>query len=122
MKRIIFLLAIAIFSFNTAVQATEDPINGNDHFNMGGNRKGLVIMPNPRTGDAQVLFIATKAANATIKVYDASGKLVLTRETAVELGKNKINIDGFIQLPEGSYSVKLIAQNKQFTGSFVLWK
>lgn len=114
-------ITIAIFGtlFCTAAFAGTPP---NENFNLGGSKKGLTIMPNPATGDAQILFVSGKELKAKVKVYDASGKLVLNQDNQLTTGKNKINIDNFIQLEEGNYSIRLIAGNKIYSSTFVLWK
>ncbi len=93
-----------------------------ENFNLGGSRKGLILLPNAETGSTQILFVAAKETKATLKVYDATGKLVLQQEEQLAPGKNKINIENFGELAEGNYNITLTAANKVYATSFMVWK
>jgi hypothetical protein len=93
-----------------------------ENFNLGGSKKGLIIMPNPITGDVQVLFAAKRDGAASVKVYNASGNIVLTLSKQLVAGKNRINIDNSIKLEDGNYKVQLITNNKIYRAVFVVWK
>ena len=123
MKHIIsFAFSLLLISGTLQASVITDPIYGYENFNLGGSRKGLTIVPNPATGDVQILFVSGRTSQGTIKVYDEKGAVVLTSEVSLLTGKNKINVDGFKQLAEGKYSIRLVTMNHQFTGSFLLWK
>lgn len=122
MKQFIILAAATLLVSNTLFANNIDPTPSYDNYHLGSSKKGIIIMPNKATGDAQVLFVASKPAAATIKVYDASGTIVLQQEAQLAEGKNKINIDKFTNLAEGSYTIKLVSNNRQYAASFVMWK
>ena len=87
-----------------------------------GGKNGLLITPNPATGDVLAHFAATKSGLATIDVIDATGKAVLIQEIQLTKGKNSININRFITLVEGSYTIRLVTNSKTYTSSFLIWK
>jgi Secretion system C-terminal sorting domain len=122
MKQFIIFAAAILLVSNTLFANNIDPTPTYDNYHLGSSKKGIIIMPNKATGDAQVLFVTSKPAAATIKVYDANGTIVLQQEAQLTEGKNKVNIDKFTNLAEGNYTIKLISNNKQYTASFLMWK
>ena len=90
--------------------------------NSDGSKDGLNVIPNPKTGDIQVSFKAAKAGKATIVVLDESGTIVLTQKVKLVTGKNNININNFIDLPEGDYTVCLNTYYGAYSSPFLLWK
>ncbi|MFT3682997.1 MAG: T9SS type A sorting domain-containing protein [Ferruginibacter sp.] len=116
----IVLLTLLVSSNAIANDGGRKPVNEN--FNLGGSKKSLTLMPNPATGETQILFVSPKDAKAIIKVLDADGKEVLKQENDLVTGKNKININHSKDLPEGNYTVSLTSANKNYTVAFVMWK
>ncbi len=110
------LISISVFATDGSTKKTDE------NFNLGGSKKGLIVMPNPATGDAQILFVSGKTANALIKVFDINGNMVLNQDSKLAVGKNKVNINNFTKLDEGNYSIQLITNNKIYASTFVLWK
>ena len=122
MKQFISITAMSLLISISALATNSNTIPGDENFNLGGSKKGLTVMPNPTTGDAQILFVAGKNAKAFIKVFDTNGNLVLNQDNELAVGKNKININNFTKLEEGNYTIQLIANNKIYTSTFVMWK
>ncbi len=122
MKQFITLAVATLFFSNVLIANSFDPTPEYTNFHLGSSKKSITIIPNKATGDVQVLFVSNKPATALIKVFDANGKVVLKQESQLTEGKNKVNIDQFTALPEGSYTIKLTSNNKQYSSSFVLWK
>lgn len=120
MKQLITIAVLSLF-INFSSFAT-DGTRPTENFNLGGSKKSLTLMPNPATGETQILFVSQKDAKATIKVLDTNGKEVLKQESQLITGKNKINIDHSKDLPEGNYTVTLTSNNKIHSVSFVVWK
>jgi hypothetical protein len=87
-----------------------------------GGKHGLIITPNPATGDALIHFNALKQSSAIIEILDESGKVIMTQQTELYTGKNKININQFISLVEGSYTIRLVTNSKTYSTNFLMWK
>ena len=122
MKQFISITAMSLLISISALATNGNTIPGDENFNLGGSKKGLTVMPNPATGDAQILFVSGKSVKAFIKVFDTNGNLVLNQDNELAVGKNKININNFTKLEEGNYTIQLIANNKIYTSTFVMWK
>lgn len=117
------LIIISLLTLSVSISSSaKDGSKPTENFNLGGSKKSLTLMPNPATGETQILFVSQKDAKATIKVVDANGKEVLKQESELITGKNKINIDHSKDLPEGNYTVTLVSNNKMHSVAFVVWK
>jgi Secretion system C-terminal sorting domain/Ig-like domain CHU_C associated/GEVED domain len=73
----------------------------------------ISIYPNPNNGIFNVAITSTKATTATIKIMDASGRIVRQIETALEKGKNKQVVD-VSELANGVYGVEVIMENRKY--------
>ena len=73
---------------------------------------GLNIYPNPSDGE---IYIDVPETNSTIKIYDVSGKNVLTKSNVN--GKVKVDMNGFAK---GVYVVKVISNNVVKTGKVTI--
>ena len=122
MKQQLTLMMLAFTMLATAHPDPGSPTRDYDKYHLGASRKNIVIMPDATGKSIQLLFVASKAATATVKVTDSRGKLVLVQEVMLEQGKNKIGIKNFMALPEGDYSIGLFTANKAYSTGFVLWK
>ncbi|HYG50989.1 MAG TPA: T9SS type A sorting domain-containing protein, partial [Flavobacteriales bacterium] len=74
-------------------------------------QNGFSIFPNPTTG---FLAVITNASFYTVKLFDAAGKLVLTRSNAS--GQTMLDIN---HLENGVYSVQLVNQGSVYTDKVV---
>jgi hypothetical protein len=88
----------------------------------GIESSGLIISPNPKTGDALLKFNAEKAGQATILVLNAAGNTVLKEQVNIAAGKNNINISIFKTLTDGNYMVSVHTDNSTYSSPFLLWK
>ena len=120
MKQLIIISVLSLLVSNSSF--ANEGSKPTENFNLGGSKKSLTLMPNPATGETQILFVSQKDVKATIKVLDANGKEVLKQESQLITGKNKINIDHSKDLPEGNYTLTLTSNNKMHSVSFVVWK
>jgi uncharacterized repeat protein (TIGR03803 family) len=68
----------------------------------------LNIYPNPASNNINVQINASLINNATIELYDATGKLIVQQKVLSELTSININ-----NLADGIYSLRAIAENKQ---------
>ena len=100
-------------------------IHGNnlyiDDFNVGGapvptgieqptSITGIQLFPNPTTGDATLSVQLENAGKVVVKVYDISGKLVMSPfDGWMNAGENNVAIDGYAHLAHGVYIVNVIA-------------
>jgi hypothetical protein len=67
----------------------------------------LLVWPNPVTQLANVTIHATRSSPIKLRLYNATGALILMREEKLSAGKNIINVD-MSNMPAGAYT--LIAQ------------
>jgi uncharacterized repeat protein (TIGR01451 family) len=73
----------------------------------------LVLTPNPTNGNFNATFFAEKAAAATIKIVDVTGKIVNMQTFTVGAGVNTINSTSQAYLAKGVYAVIIVSgQNK----------
>ena len=124
MKQLITLMVII---FTIANSATANPAfddkKPTTHSRFPEDVKDqLLVTPNPKTGNAQVSFTSEKAGKGMIVVLDEAGNTVLKQQVTLAEGKNKINVNNFINLEEGYYTVCLNTQHKTFSAPFLLWK
>jgi formylglycine-generating enzyme required for sulfatase activity len=94
-------------------------ILSNDIINMEVNEKTLQIFPNPMQGQAEISFYTKQAGNATLSIYDITGKEVLHTVDNLLQGRQKYQLTGlkqgvyFINIGGDGYfyTAKLISQN-----------
>jgi hypothetical protein len=70
------------------------------------NGNSVVIYPNPTQNELHVDVTIEKATNATLRVLDATGKLVKVVETELQAGFNSTVID-LGELASGAYMIKV---------------
>lgn len=109
-----------VSNYNTTSLVTEPATNSTLESKFA--KKGMSIMPNAATKDIKIILVKDKATAATIEVIDENGKKVLQQSTQLTAGNNNINVDNFHSLDEGTYTIKLIANNETQTSKFLFWK
>ena len=84
------------------------------------SKANLRIRPNPCAGDASIEFASRLAAPWTVRVFDAEGALVFTRDgPALVPGVNVIGLAA-AGLPNGIYLVELLTADSRATGKFAI--
>jgi hypothetical protein len=121
MKKITFYLSIAIMLCVSTLPATSNSLSTAHNFN-NGKDKEMSIVSNRASGQAQVRFKSSKDAEATIIVLDDSGKILLQQNSKLSSGVNTIAITNLLTLNEGTYTVRLVANNQTYSTRLVLWK
>ena len=81
---------------------------------------GMEIIPNPVADHLSVNFNAAKSCQVTIMIVDNTGKTVLTQKQNVSKGSNTIVLTGLSRFSNSVYSLKLMLDDKVFTGNFIL--
>lgn len=124
MKQFITLLAII---FTIATTATARPISDDKNPSVRSKRFNdekheLKLSPNPKTGNVLVSFTAEKNGKGMIVVLDEAGNTVLKQPVTIAEGKNKINVNNFINLEEGYYTVCVNTNHSTYSAPFLLWK
>lgn len=69
------------------------------------------IYPNPFTDQVSITFFSEESTTAIWKIYDITGKIVLSGEQKFFSGNNEMKIDG-TQLPKGVYTLSTIINDK----------
>lgn len=68
----------------------------------------VMVYPNPFETHIQVQLVATGTAPAEISITDVSGKLVASKQIAVNEGLNAMEIDQLSNLDKGIYFIRII--------------
>lgn len=89
-------------------------IVGINELNTGNNT--LHIYPNPTTGDCSVDFEATAQGEATIGLYDVSGKRILQVQELLSKGHHTYSMSG---ISSGAYTLKIESDNYSYTAKIV---
>ena len=76
--------------------------------------KGILLYPNPTSGEFEISFSAFGKTNARIVVTNSTGQTVSDKSIVVNSGINKIKFDESI-LTEGIYSVQIISTEQTIT-------
>jgi hypothetical protein len=124
MKQFI-IAAAACFLFAAALPATalsHDKKPARHHKTIDDGKKSFQVLPNYKTGNATVSFVADKAGKATIVVLNEDGGTALKQEVKIVVGKNKIDISNFTDLKEGYYTICLNTSYKTWSAPFLFWK
>ncbi len=124
MKQLITLMAITVFiaTATTATPAFDDKKPAGRSRFPEDIKYGLKVSPNLKTGNAIVTFTSEKTGKGMIVVLNEEGNIVLKQQVTLEEGKNKINVNNFIDLAEGYYTVCLNTSHKTYSAPFLLWK
>jgi hypothetical protein len=76
------------------------------------------IYPNPAVSDVSMEIIANKAATATIKIYNAEGKLMRQFAQGLTSGKNLLKHDVHA-LASGTYHIVVVADDVKLESTFI---
>lgn len=76
--------------------------------------KGILLYPNPTSGEFEISFSAFGKTNARIVVTNSTGQTVSDKSIVINSGINKIKFDESI-LTEGIYSVQIISTEQTIT-------
>ncbi len=80
----------------------------------------LTIMPDPANDYVSLHFFAENPSEVTILMIDNSGKIIFTQKQKVVTGNNTIRLSGISKYSNGLYSLKLMLNDKQLDGKFIL--
>ena len=81
---------------------------------------GMLITPNPVADHLSVNFDVAKTGKVTIMIVDNDGQVMLTQKYDVRKGNNTIALTGLSRFSNSVYRLKLMVDDKFFTGNFVL--
>lgn len=80
--------------------------------------QSLGVQPNPAINFIQISFNSHSSQNAMVKLFDASGKLVLEKRVSINLGNNKVELS-IDNLPIGVYVTEIAINEKILSAKFV---
>lgn len=106
----------ALWASNSYVGIKDTP-GSNQYDNLS-----LKLYPNPVSESAKIDITLPKQANVSIEVYDYSGKLVLNQNYGRLSNGNQTVSLTCTSLPEGSYFVRVLANNQMATTKFIVVK
>ncbi len=124
MKKIILTaVVIAFVSITTnAAFANSTYIKAKTDKAANTKEKEMSIVPDRASGETMVRFKSAKAGAASITVLDESGKIVLQQTNQLTDGTNNIPVVNSLKLSEGTYTIRLVANNQTYSSRFILWK
>jgi hypothetical protein len=106
----------ALWASNSYVGIKENPgSNPNNNFS-------LKLYPNPVSETAKIDITLPKQANVSVEVYDYSGKLVLNHNYGRLTNGNQTLSLNCLPLQEGSYFVRVLANDQMATTKFIVVK
>ena len=82
----------------------------------------VTVFPNPSHDFVTIGFVASKKANAVVKIYSLSGKLI-SEKTIVSApeGSNNVSVS-VVDYAAGTYFVSVTCEGKASTAKFVVVK
>ena len=63
-----------------------------------------------------------KNTTAVVTVTNAEGNIVSTQSSELIRGENSISLNEALNLPEGTYTVKMVTKKKTYSTQFIIWK
>ncbi|HPW86152.1 MAG TPA: T9SS type A sorting domain-containing protein, partial [Chitinophagales bacterium] len=78
----------------------------------------IAVYPNPATNQLNVLISASASANTLMRVYDVTGKEMMSNGVSLQKGINTIELD-ISTLAKASYMLDISLNNKSFVEKFV---
>ncbi len=82
----------------------------------------MKVFPNPARNYVTLNVNSPVSGNATVRIIDVNGKLIMVNNTRVNTGANTININNISKLKSGSYQVQLIMGNTKLNNTLLLAK
>jgi hypothetical protein len=73
---------------------------------------GLNVYPNPFVEQINLEISAEESSNCTWSIYDITGKLILSGNQSIEIGRNTLNIDA-TDLSKGVYMLNAFLNNEK---------
>jgi hypothetical protein len=78
------------------------------------------LMPNPAKDQVGIRFFALRESEATIRLLDQQGKVLLTEKHPVLKGNNILQLNSLYRFSNGIYSVQLMVNDELVTKKLVL--
>ena len=78
------------------------------------DKNSVTILPNPVRDNMQVQIFSIRESRVDITIYDETGKIISIVHTAVQQGSNVINLNSFLDKPNGIYHVAVFMGNETF--------
>ena len=80
---------------------------------------GISVYPNPVTDRANVSVTLKKAANATVQIFDGSGKLISTRKLSLQKGNNMFSAGEVLDHGSGIYMIRVVTEEEVYNARVV---
>jgi hypothetical protein len=88
----------------------------------GKAANNVVVHPNPATNFFVVRINATKDGNATVRVLDLAGRVVLQQNNRVATGSNAITFNNLANMASGTYNVQVILNDEVMNQRLIIAK
>lgn len=86
-----------------------------------GLTERLTLLPNPASEEVRISFEGTTNSEATVQLFDATGRLTRNEKFMATTGPNQYRLD-LAGLPEGLYTVQVLAGARQAVEKLVIVK
>ena len=112
---------------STTVYSDTSFVNGstqiNDQLLVNEYEPGLLVYPNPGTGDFTIQYDVLKRANVRIDIFDLQGAWIRTIVNIPEQYEGKYQIPLHLnELANGIYLVNMINEGKRYTEKLIIEK
>ncbi|MFZ4414747.1 MAG: FISUMP domain-containing protein [Bacteroidales bacterium] len=84
--------------------------------NLGANEENFHVFPNPMQGQAEILFYVKQSGNATLSIYNISGKEIVLVNNKFSQGIQKFQLKG---LKQGVYFINIRGENYLYTSKLI---
>jgi hypothetical protein len=88
----------------------------------GKAANNVVVHPNPATNFFVVRINATKDGNATVRVLDLAGRVVLQQNSRIATGSNAITFNNLANMASGTYNVQVILNDEVMNQRLIIAK
>jgi len=85
------------------------------------SKSSVTIMPNPANNNVYAKFYVERQSEGSIRLVDASGKVVLRQVLKAVSGVNTVELTGLNKFSNGVYTVQIIIGDMIISQKLVLW-
>jgi hypothetical protein len=88
---------------------------------LNANTKQILVFPNPASSNVTFNYEFASAENATVNIYDVTGRVVASQVVAAKAGVQSINLN-VADLNNGMYQLEVVASNGRGVSKFTVAK
>lgn len=81
----------------------------------------VTLVPNPANNNVYAKFYVENASEGSVRLIDASGKVVLVQKLKAVNGVNTVELTGLNKYPNGMYNIQISINDQVISQKLVLW-